>query len=41
MIYKYMIDDEKVFIQELFKNTTTIEVKGSTANISKAAYLSL
>ena len=39
MIYRYMTDDEKFFIQNLFKNTTNIDVKGLNTNISKAAYL--
>jgi hypothetical protein len=38
MIFKYMTDDQKNFIQDIFKNTTNIEVKGSVNNISAAAY---
>ena len=37
-IFKYMTEAEKLFIQSIFKNTTNIDVKGLTANISKAAY---
>lgn len=37
-IFKYMTESEKLFIQSIFKNTTNIDVKGLTANISKAAY---
>lgn len=38
MIFKYMTDEQKIFIQNIFKNTTNIEVKGSVNNISIAAY---
>jgi hypothetical protein len=38
MIFKYMTDEEKIFIQNIFKNTTNIDVKGTSTNISKAAY---
>jgi len=38
MIFKYMTDDQKIFIQNIFKNTTNIEVKELTDNISIAAY---
>ena len=39
MIFKYMSDDQKLFIQNIFKNTTNIDVKGLSTNISKAAYI--
>jgi hypothetical protein len=38
MIFKYMTDEQKIFIQNIFKNTTNIDVKGTSTNISKAAY---
>jgi hypothetical protein len=38
MIFKYMTNEEKIFIQNIFKNTTNIDVKGTSTNISKAAY---
>lgn len=38
MIFKYMTEEQKIFIQNIFKNTTNIDVKGLSANISKAAY---
>jgi hypothetical protein len=38
MIFKYMTDEQKKFIQNIFKNTTNVEVKGSVNNISIAAY---
>ena len=38
MIFKYMTDEQKKFIQDIFKNTTNIDVKGSVNNISAAAY---
>ena len=38
MIFKYMTEEQKLFIQNIFKNTTNIDVKGISSNISKAAY---
>jgi hypothetical protein len=38
IIFKYMTDEQKIFIQNIFKNTTNIDVKGSINNISIAAY---
>ena len=38
MIFKHMTEEQKVFIQNIFKNTTNIDVKELSANISKAAY---
>ena len=38
IIFKYMTDEQKIFIQKIFKNTTNIDVKGSINNISIAAY---
>jgi hypothetical protein len=38
MIFKYMTEEQKLFIQTIFKNTTNIDVKGISSNISKAAY---
>ena len=38
MIFKYMTEEQKMFIQNIFKNTTNVEVKGSSTSISKAAY---
>jgi len=38
MIFRYMTEEQKVFIQNIFKNTTNIDVKELSANISKAAY---
>jgi hypothetical protein len=37
-IFKYMTEAQKLFIQNIFKSTTNTDVKGLTANISKAAY---
>ena len=39
MIFKYMTEDQKIFIQIIFKNTTNINVQGLSSNISKAAYI--
>jgi hypothetical protein len=39
MIFKYMTDEQKIFVQNIFKNTTNIDVKGTSTNISKAAYI--
>ena len=38
MIFKYMTEPQKLFIQTIFKDTTNIDVKGISSNISKAAY---
>jgi hypothetical protein len=38
MIFKYMTEEQKLFIQTIFKNTTNVDVKGISSNISKAAY---
>jgi hypothetical protein len=38
MIFKYMTEEQKIFIQDIFKNTTNIDVKSISTNISKAAY---
>ena len=38
MIFRYMTEEQKIFIQNIFKNTTNIDVKGISSNISKAAY---
>ena len=38
MIFKYMTEEQKIFIQNIFKNTTNVDVKEIATNISKAAY---
>ena len=37
MIFKYMTEEQKIFVQNIFKNTTNIDVKELSANISKSA----
>jgi hypothetical protein len=38
MIYKYMSPISKKYVTDIYKNTTNVDVKESSTNISKAAY---
>jgi hypothetical protein len=38
IIYKYMLPVSKKYVIDIYKNTTNIDVKESSANISKGAY---